>query len=55
MKNKLPLTFLLVFLLLLMVSLVSYRIYLFVYEGDYQSLNAENGTRGNGDRDSVIQ
>jgi len=42
MKNKLSLSILLALLLLLMVSLVSYRIYLFVYEGDYQSLNAEN-------------
>ena len=33
---------LLVLLLLIMVGLISYRIYLFVYEGDYQSLNAEN-------------
>ena len=42
MKNKLRLTIILGLLLVLMVSLISYRIYLFVYEGDYQSLNAEN-------------
>ena len=42
MKHKLRLTIFLVLLLLLMVSLISYRIYLFVYEGDYQSLNAVN-------------
>lgn len=42
MKNKLRLTLLLALLLILMAGLISYRIYLYVYEGDYQSLNADN-------------
>ncbi|NBK22227.1 MAG: glycosyltransferase [Spirochaetia bacterium] len=42
MNNKLRLTLLLSLLLVLMAGLISYRIYLYVYEGDYQSLNADN-------------
>lgn len=45
MKYKQRLSLLLVFLFVLAVGLVSYRIYLFTYEGDYQSLNAENINR----------
>lgn len=42
MHNKGRLTVILILLLLLMAVLIGYRIYLFVYEGDYQSLNAQN-------------
>lgn len=40
-RNK-KLTLYLIFVLMLMAGLVGYRIYLFVYEDDYQDLNAEN-------------
>jgi len=42
MHNKGRLTVILILLLLLMAGLIGYRIYLFVYEGDYQNLNAQN-------------
>lgn len=45
MHYKQRLTLLLVLLVLLMASLVSYRIYLFFNEGDYQNRNVDNITR----------
>jgi 1,2-diacylglycerol 3-alpha-glucosyltransferase len=42
MNRKKRLTLCLIFTLMLMAGLVGYRVYLFIYEGDYQALNAEN-------------
>jgi 1,2-diacylglycerol 3-alpha-glucosyltransferase len=42
MNRKKRLTLYLISILMLMAGLVGYRVYLFVYEGDYQALNAEN-------------
>lgn len=42
MKRKKRLTLCLIAILLLLVVLISYRVYLFVYETDYQALNADN-------------
>jgi 1,2-diacylglycerol 3-alpha-glucosyltransferase len=42
MNRKKRLTLCLIFILMLMAGLVGYRVYLFVYEADYQALNAEN-------------
>jgi len=42
MNRKKRLTLCLFFTLLLLTVLVGYRVYLFVYEADYQALNAEN-------------
>jgi len=42
MNRKKRLTLCLFFTLLLLAVLVGYRVYLFVYEADYQDLNAEN-------------
>jgi 1,2-diacylglycerol 3-alpha-glucosyltransferase len=42
MNRKKRLTLCLIFTLMLMAGLIGYRVYLFVYEGDYQALNAVN-------------
>jgi 1,2-diacylglycerol 3-alpha-glucosyltransferase len=42
MNRRKRLTLGLIFILLLMAGLIGYRVYLFVYEADYQALNAEN-------------
>ncbi len=42
MNRKKKLTLWLVFILMWMAGLLGYRVYLLVYEGDYQALNAEN-------------
>ena len=42
MNRKNRLTLCLISILLLMAILIGYRVYLFVYEKDYQALNAEN-------------
>lgn len=42
MNRKKRLTFLLICVLVLITGLIGYRIYLFIYEKDYQALNAEN-------------
>jgi 1,2-diacylglycerol 3-alpha-glucosyltransferase len=42
MNRKRKLTLYLILVLLLLTGLVGYRVYLFVYESDYQALNAEN-------------
>lgn len=42
MKRRKKLILCLIFILMLMAGLVGYRVYLFVYEGDYQDLNAQN-------------
>lgn len=42
MNRKKRLTFCLIFTLMVIAFLVGYRVYLFVYEADYQYLNAEN-------------
>lgn len=42
MNSQKKLVFYLVAILVLMAGLIGYRIYLFIYEGDYQALNVEN-------------